>query len=162
MRLDKLTIKAQEAVSDALDVASQHGNPEIAPIHLLHALIGQKQGAVASILQRVGIAPEQVAAQAQKKIESLPHTSGAGAQPGIGTAGQRAFDEGWKVARELKDEYLSTEHIFLGILALGSDPAAQILSQAGVSKHAVLSALREVRGSQRVTDPNAEDQYDAL
>ena len=162
MRLDKLTIKAQEAVSDALDAASQRGNPEIAPLHLLHALVSQKQGAVASILQRVGVAPEQVLAQVEKKIEGLPRSSGAGAQPGIGSAGHKAFDEGWKVARSLKDEYLSTEHIFLGILALGGDPAGQILSQAGVTKDAVLEALREVRGSQRVTDPNAEAQYDAL
>jgi len=162
MRLDKLTIKAQEAVSEALDVASQRGNPEIAPLHLLHALVAQKQGAVASILQRIGVAPDQVLTQTEKKIESLPRASGGGAQPGIGSAGQRAFDEGWKVARGLKDEYLSTEHIFLGILALGGDAAGQILTQAGVTKDAVLAALREVRGSQRVTDPNAEDQYDAL
>jgi ATP-dependent Clp protease ATP-binding subunit ClpB len=162
MRLDKLTIKAQEAVSEALDVASQRGNPEIAPLHLLHALVAQKQGAVASILQRIGVAPDQVLGQVERKMEGLPRTSGAGSQPGIGSAGQRVFDEGWKVARGLKDEYLSTEHILLGILALGGDAAAQILTQAGVTKDAVLTALREVRGSQRVTDPNAEDQYEAL
>ena len=106
MHLDKLTIKAQEAVSEALDAASQRGNPEIAPLHLLHALVSQKQGAVASVLQRVGVAPEQVIAQAEKKIEGLPRSSGAGAQPGIGSAWQKVFDEGWKVARALKSEGL--------------------------------------------------------
>ena len=134
MRLDRLTIKAQEAVSEALNAASQYGNPEIAPLHLLYTLVSQKQGAVASILQRIGVAPDQVLAQVEKKIEGLPRTSGAGAQPGIGNAGQKAFDEGWKVARALKDEYLSTEHILLGILALGPDPAAQVLSQMGRSE----------------------------
>ena len=162
MRLDKLTIKSQEVVAESMDLASQHGNPEITPLHLLLALVGQKQGAVASILQRIGVGPEQVAAESERRIGSLPKTSGAAAQAGLGSAAQRALDEGWKVARGLKDEYLSTEHILLGILALGSDPAAQLLATAGVTKDAVLAALRDVRGSQRVTDPNAEEQYDAL
>jgi ATP-dependent Clp protease ATP-binding subunit ClpB len=161
MRLDKLTIKAQEAVAEAMDVASQRSNPEITPLHLLAALVGQKQGAVSSILQRIGIPPEQIVAEVDKKLETLPRASGA-AQAGLGSAAQRGLEEGWKIARSLKDEYLSTEHVFLGILALSSDPAGQILSQAGVTKDAVMTALREVRGSQRVTDPNAEEQYEAL
>ena len=163
MRLDKLTIKSQEALSVAMDAASQQGHAEIAPLHLLSALVSQDQGAVPSILQRIGIPPEQIKAQVEEKISDLPRVSGASTGgAGMGSAAQKALDEGWKVAHGLKDEYLSTEHILLGILALRSDPATEILTSNGVSQDAVLAALREVRGSQRVTDPNAEDQYDAL
>ncbi|MCH8204658.1 MAG: AAA family ATPase, partial [Candidatus Hydrogenedentes bacterium] len=163
MRLDKLTIKSQEALSVAMDAASQQGHAEIAPLHLLSALVSQEQGAVPSILQRIGIPPEQIKAQVEGKISDLPRVSGASSgEPGLGSAAQKVLDEGWQVADGLKDEYLSTEHILLGILALRSDPATEILTSNGVSQDAVLAALREVRGSQRVTDPNAEDQYDAL
>ena len=163
MRLDKLTIKSQEALSVAMDSAFQQGHAEIAPLHLLSALVSQEQGAVPSILQRIGIPPEQIKAQVEGKISDLPRVSGASSgEPGLGSAAQKVLDEGWQVADGLKDEYLSTEHILLGILALRSDPATEILTSNGVSQDAVLAALREVRGSQRVTDPNAEDQYDAL
>ena len=163
MRLDKLTIKSQEAVAEAMDAASQNGHAEITPLHLLAALVSQEQGAVPSILQRIGVAPEQIGAQVDEKVSTLPRTSGAATSgPGLGNAAQKALDEGWKIAHGLKDEYLSSEHILLGILALQSDPATKILTGNGVTEDAVLAAMRDVRGSQRVTDPNAEDQYDAL
>jgi ATP-dependent Clp protease ATP-binding subunit ClpB len=163
MRFDKLTIKAQEALSEAMDSASGRGNPEITTLHLLDALLGQERGVVSSILQRVGVHVEGLRAQVQERIKGLPHVSGgAGAQPSLGNQAQQALDAGWKVAQKLKDEYLSTEHILIGLLGLGNDPAADVLKQAGVTHDAVLHALKEVRGSQRVTDPNAEDTYEAL
>ena len=163
MRLDKLTIKSQEAVAEAMDAASEHGHAEITPLHLLAALVSQEQGAVPSILQRIGITPQQIRAQADEKLSSLPRISGAPTGgPGLGSAAHKALDEGWTIAHGLKDEYLSSEHILLGILALQSDPATEILTSNGVSQDAVLAAMRDVRGRQRVTDPNAEDQYDAL
>ncbi|MEK7793825.1 MAG: ATP-dependent chaperone ClpB [Candidatus Hydrogenedentota bacterium] len=161
MRLDKLTIKAQEALSEAMDSASQHGNPEIAPVHLLLSLIGQEQGAVPAVLQRLGVAGQTVHKTATQALAAMPRVSGGGS-PGLGRAAQKTLDEGWKFAQTLKDEYLSTEHILVGILALGSDPAAEILKKAGVTHDGLLSALREVRGNQRVTDPNAEATYDSL
>ncbi len=162
MRLDKLTIKAQEALSEAMDTASDRGNPEITTLHLLDALLGQERGVVSSILQRVGVHVEGLRAQVQERIKGLPHVSGSGGQPGLGNQAQQVLNAGWKVAQKLKDEYLSTEHILIGLLELRSDPAAEVLKHAGVTPDSVLHALKEVRGSQRVTDPNAEDTYEAL
>jgi ATP-dependent Clp protease ATP-binding subunit ClpB len=163
MRLDKLTIKAQEALSEAMDVASQHGHPEISSLHLLDALVSQEKGAVASILQRVGVSPEQIHSEVSARMASLPKISGAGAgQAGLSREAQQALDAGWKLAQGIKDEYLSTEHILYGMLDSRSDSAGRLLAELGVTKDAVLAALREVRGTQRVTDPNAEATYDAM
>ncbi|MFM1921941.1 MAG: ATPase with chaperone, ATP-binding subunit, partial [Candidatus Hydrogenedentota bacterium] len=161
MRLDKLTIKAQEALSEAMGLASDAGQPEIVGVHLLTALLAQEQGAVASIVQRVGVQPGTLAGETRRAMESLPRVSGGG-QPGLGREGQAILDGGWKIAQGLKDEYLSTEHILLGIIQEGKGRAAEILKRHGVSQDAVMKALKEVRGSQRVTDPNAETTYDAL
>ncbi|HOZ48515.1 MAG TPA: ATP-dependent chaperone ClpB [Candidatus Hydrogenedentes bacterium] len=163
MRFDKLTIKAQEALSAAMDRAASEGHSEIGTLHLLDALVKQEGGAVVSILQRLGMAAGQIAAELTRRMASLPRVSGAGlGNVALGTAAQRALDAGWKIAQDLHDEYLSTEHIFMGILDIRNDPAAEILAALGVTRDAVLSALREIRGTQRVTDPNAEQTYDAL
>ena len=131
-------------------------------MHLLHALATQEQGAVASILQRIGVPPAQVAAAAESALERMPRISGGGGgQPGLGRDANKALDDGWEKAQRLKDEYLSTEHILLGILDAGGD-ASQMLKALGVSVQAVLQALKDVRGTQRVTDPNAESTYEAL
>ena len=161
IRMDKLTIKAQEALAAALEFASEQGHPEINGLHLLRALVEQEQGAVASILQRIGVAPAQVAAMAQETLERAPRVSGTAAQPGLSRDANQALDAGWKQAQRLKDEYLSTEHILLGILDAGGD-AAQLLTSLGVAQQAVLAAMKEVRGTQRVSDPNAEATYEAL
>ena len=161
IRMDKLTIKAQEALAEALELASSKGHPEITGMHLLHALATQEQGAVASILQRIGVPPAQVAAAAESALERMPRISGGGGQPGLGRDANKALDDGWEKAQRLKDEYLSTEHILLGILDAGGD-ASKMLKSLGVSVQAVLQALKDVRGTQRVTDPNAESTYEAL
>ena len=161
IRMDKLTIKAQEALAAALEFASEQGHPEINGLHLLRALVEQEQGAVASILQRIGVAPAQVAAMAQETLERAPRVSGTAAQPGLSRDANQALDAGWKQAQRLKDEYLSTEHILLGILDAGGD-AAHLLTSLGVAQQAVLAAMKEVRGTQRVSDPNAEATYEAL
>jgi ATP-dependent Clp protease ATP-binding subunit ClpB len=162
MNFDKLTIKAQEALSEAMDLASKQGHPEIAPIHLLIALASQEQGAVQSILQRIGVQPTQLKQEAELKAAALPKVSGSTGQPGLSKTAYEAMDKGWKEAEALKDEYLSTEHVLLGIIEMKNTPAGTLLKGHGVTKDVVLSALQDVRGSQRVTDPNAEDQYDAI
>jgi len=159
--MDKLTIKAQEALAASLELASETGHPEISDVHLLRALIDQEQGAVASILQRIGVPPTQAVAAIDEALAKLPKVSGAIGQPGLGHAANQALDAGWKQAQRLKDEYLSTEHILLGILDAGG-AAAQLLKSLGVSSQAVLQAMKDVRGTQRVTDPNAESTYEAL
>ena len=160
-RMDKLTIKSQEILTEALERASEKGHPEITTLHLLDALVAQEQGSVGAILQRIGVEPGRVAASLARAYERLPKVSHGGAQPGLGREAQQALDAGWKIAQNLKDEYLSTEHILLGILDNGSD-AARLLKELGVTEAAVLQALKDVRGTQRVTDPNAEANYDAL
>jgi len=162
MRLDKLTIKAQEALSEAMDSATRHGHAEIASLHLLEALASQEKGAVAAILQRIGIAVEQVLAEIDTRMQGLPRVSGAAGQAGLSREAQQALEAGWKTAQALKDEYLSTEHMLLGILDGRNDSAGRILRELGVTAEAVLAALKEIRGTQRVTDPNAEATYDAL
>ena len=158
--MDRLTIKTQEMLEHALQEASEKGHPEINALHLLYALVNQEQGAVASILQRVGVRPEQVLFSVRQLLDKLPRVSGTG-QPGLSNDAQRILESSWKKAQDLKDEYLSTEHILLGLLDGGGEPA-RILKDAGITLQAVLQALKEVRGSQRVTDPNAESTYEAL
>ncbi|MBW7864361.1 MAG: ATP-dependent chaperone ClpB [Candidatus Hydrogenedentes bacterium] len=160
-RLDKLTIKSQEVLAEALEMAADKGHPEITGLHLLAALAGQEQGSVGAILQRIGVSPAQAGAEASQLLARTPRVSGAAGQPGLGREAQQALDAGWKSAQGLKDEYLSTEHILLGLLAAGGD-AARLLKGLGVTEAAVLQALKEVRGTQRVTDPNAESTYEAL
>ena len=160
-RMDKLTIKSQEILTGALERAAEKGHPEITNLHLLEALVTQEQGSVGAILQRIGVQHGRVTSALAHAYERLPKVSHGGQQPGLGREAQQALDAGWKVAQNLKDEYLSTEHILLGILENGSD-AARLLKEMGVTEAVVLQALKDVRGTQRVTDPNAESNYDAL
>jgi ATP-dependent Clp protease ATP-binding subunit ClpB len=162
MRLDKLTIKAQDALSEAMDLAAQRQHPEISSLHLLQALLDQEQGAVGSILQRLGVSKGQLAQSIERGLSQLPKVSGATGQAGLGNEANQVLEAGWKSAQNLKDEYLSTEHILLGMLEVRGSKAGEALKAVGVSTDAVLAALKDVRGTQRVTDPNAEATYDAL
>ena len=165
MRLDKLTIKAQEALAEAMDATSRQGNPEITSLHLLEAVVQQEKGAVASILQRLGVQAAQILSEVQLRIQELPRMSGGAAhQPVLGRDAQQVVDAGWKIAQSIRDEYLSTEHILIGMMDVRSGrlSAGNILAEYGITKDAVLAALKEIRGTQRVTDPNAEETYDAM
>ncbi len=163
MRLDKLTIKAQEALAHAQDQCDQLGHQEITPEHLLLALLEQKEGVVIPVLQKIGVDPGQVGSSLQEHINHLPRISGGMPQNVyISAALKRVLDDSWKEAQRLKDEYLSTEHLLLGIAKNKSLPAGKLLNDLGATEAAIMTALREVRGSQRVTDPHPEDKYQAL
>ena len=163
MRLDKLTIKAQEALAHAQDQCDQLGHQEITPEHLLFTLIEQKEGVVIPVLQKIGVDPGQVRSSLQEHINRLPRISGGMPQNvSISVALKRVLDDAWKEAQRLKDEYLSTEHLLLGIAKNKSLPAGKLLNDLGATEAAIMTALREVRGSQRVTDPHPEDKYQAL
>ena len=163
MRLDKLTIKAQEALSEAMDAATDRGNPEISSAHILHSLMNQEDGAVASILKRLGIRPGQLRDPIEAELNRAPRVSGQGAgQVGLSREAQEMLNAGWKAAQSLKDEYLSTEHLLIAMVEARDNRAGAILRAHGVTKDSLWAALKEVRGSKRVTDPNAEDTYDAL
>ncbi len=161
IRMDKLTIRAQEALSESLERASQQGHPEITGLHLLYALAAQEQGAIASILQRIGVPPAQVLGEVETALARIPRATGGLKQPGLSRDANEALEAGWARAQRLKDEYLSTEHILLGLIDAKGEAGA-LLRRLGVEQAPVLQALKDVRGTQRVTDPNAESTYDAL
>jgi ATP-dependent Clp protease ATP-binding subunit ClpB len=166
IRWDKFTIKAQEAIQQASDVASQHGNPEILPLHLLAALLRDEEGIVPPVLTKLGADPARLQAEVVDRIDGLPKVSGAAAQPQLSAAMQKILDQAFKEADKFKDEYVSTEHLLLAMASSDakdkSNQAGQILAAAGASYDAILKALTAVRGSQRVTDQNPEGKFQAL
>ncbi|MCE5197573.1 ATP-dependent chaperone ClpB [bacterium] len=161
MRLDKLTIKAQDAVQDAQHVAAENGQQQIEPEHLLLALLQQEGGIVAPILQKLGASPDTLVSHVQAEIDRLPKISGAVAGSQMGPHLQRVLQTAFEEAERLKDEYISTEHLLIGI-ASETGTASKLLATAGADRDAIYQAMVEVRGSQRVTDQNPEDKYQAL
>ncbi|MFP6582549.1 MAG: AAA family ATPase, partial [Candidatus Hydrogenedentota bacterium] len=162
MNFDKFTIKTQEVLSVALDTARTRNHAEVGPLHLLWAMLGQEQGAVVSVLQRIGVPLAQLASDVDQKLGTLPKVSGDGvSNASLSRQAHGLLDSAWKVATSMADEYLSTEHLLLAMLEEKGD-AADLLDAQGVTRDRTLEALQDVRGGQRVTDPNAEDQYDAL
>jgi ATP-dependent Clp protease ATP-binding subunit ClpB len=160
-RLDKLTVKAQEALQAAQELASRSGQQQIEPLHILWALIAQGDGVVPPLLEKLGVAPTTLASEAEKQIQRLPQISGVSDQylsKASNDVLQRAFDE----AQRLKDEYVSTEHILLAISTAERDPAAQLLVRHGASHDAILQAMASIRGSHRVTSQNPEATFRAL
>jgi ATP-dependent Clp protease ATP-binding subunit ClpB len=162
IRWEKLTVKAQEAVQRANNLASEHGNPELLPIHLLAALLEDKEGIVPPILEKIGIGPQAVLSDLYRDIEKLPKVSGESAQATLSNAANKLLEQAFKEASNFKDEYVSTEHLLLAITHLKQDAAAKILAQRGATYDAILKALTAVRGSQKVTDQNPEAKYQAL
>jgi ATP-dependent Clp protease ATP-binding subunit ClpB len=162
IRWDKFTVKAQEAVQRASELASEHGNPELLPVHLLAALVEDKEGIVTPVLEKIGIGPQGVLNDIYAQIEKLPKVSGAAAQPTMSSQVNQLLDRGFKEADTFKDEYVSTEHLLLATTALKRDPAQELLARHGATHDAILKALQAVRGSQKVTDQNPEAKYQAL
>jgi len=164
VRLDKLTIKAQEALQEAHQLAQQKGQQQIEPVHLLAALLQQEQGVVGPILDKLGVNCQAIHAKCLEAIDRLPKVSGATAfgQMYVSPELNDLLNVAWNEALRLKDEYLSTEHLLLAMLEKSDSSAGRILSGAGVKKDEVLRALQGIRGTQRVTDPNPENKYQAL
>src|ERR1700756_5236369 len=161
LRFDKLTVKAQEALQEAQDIAAKAGQQQIEPLHLLAALVGQQDGIVPPLLNRLGVRPETLEGEISAQISRLPKVSGVSQQHLSNTANdvlEAAFDE----AEKFKDEYVSTEHILLAIAARSKDPAGQLLARHGASRDALLQALAAVRGSHRVTSQTPESTFRAL
>src|SRR4030095_6649800 len=161
MRFDQLTIKAQEALQEAQRDARARGNAELTGDHLLHALLRQDDSVVVPVLQKLGASPEKLARDIEADLERQPKVSGASADAAVSRDLSRVFDRAFEVAREFGDEYVSTEHFLLALAEAGGDTARR-LGRAGVKKDDLLKALKEVRGSSRITDPNPEDKLQAL
>jgi len=162
MNFNKLTVKAQEAVAEAQNLARGAGNPEFTPEHLLLALLRQEGGIVAPILNKLGLNPGTIEAEVAAEVAKFSKVGGASAEPMIGNTLRRVFDAAFKSADDFKDEYVSTEHFLIGITEVKESTAAQILKRHGAVRDAVLKALQSVRGTQRVTDQNPEAKYQAL
>ncbi len=162
MRLDKLTIKAQEALAEAQNQAREHQNQAVSDVHLLKALVEQRDGVVRPVLEKLGVPLLPLESRVQQAVEKLPRVSGA--QPGAYMAPElvQVIEDAERRADTLKDEYTSTEHLLLALAASGRGPAFQILKDSAVTLDGLMRALKEVRGSARVTDPNPEDKYQAL
>src|SRR5579859_5762962 len=162
IRWDKFTVKAQEAVQRASQLAAEHGNPELLPLHLLAALLEDKEGIVPPVLEKIGIGPQAVLSGVYRELDRLPKVSGESAQPGLSNEVNKLLEQAFKEASNFKDEYVSTEHVLLAITHLKRDAAQQILAGSGATYDAILKALTVVRGSQKVTDQNPEAKYQAL
>lgn len=159
-RFDKLTTKAQGLVAEAQGLAATAGNPEIDPLHLLSAMLGESDGITRPLLKKINIEAEQIEKLLAAELTRLPSISG-GRQPQVSSLLQKVFDAAAQSAAKLKDEFVSTEHLLIGLTTADSK-ANQLLKLCGVGAEDVLKGMAQVRGSARVTDPNAESTYQAL
>lgn len=163
MRIDKFTIKSQEAVQEAQRLAEKKGNQELQPEHLLGALLSDEEGIALQILERIGLDTAALKKDVEGEIEKFPKVSGATplGQIYISQSLKDVFERALVEAEHLQDEYVSVEHLLVALLRKGG-PAAGLLGRYGVTVDGLLSAMQEIRGAQRVTDPNPEDKYQAL
>ncbi len=161
MRLDKFTVKAQEALQAAQSMADQHDHQAIEPEHLLVALLEQREGVVGPVLAKLGARPEAIQRELQAALGKLATVKGASGHY-LGERTRQALDRAQAEAERLKDEYVSTEHLLLALAQERDGATGRVLTANGVSAEAIYKALVEIRGTQRVTDPNPEEKYQAL
>jgi len=161
MRLDKFTIKSQELISQAQSLASRGQHQQIEPEHLLAAMTADKEGIAVSIFQKLGVSPDRISGDVTGLLERLPRVTGGG-EVYISQRSRSILESAFSQAEGMKDEYVSVEHILLALLGEKDSPGAKMLLENGVSAEGVLKVLKEVRGSQRITDPNPEEKYQAL
>jgi ATP-dependent Clp protease ATP-binding subunit ClpB len=161
MRWDQFTVMSQEAIQKAQARAEEMGHQEIRPEHLLASFLAQDENIVNAILAKIGAPAAQIRADVEAALERLPKVSGGG-ETALSPALRQVLDAARKEADKLKDEYVSTEHLFLAMLKDAKSEASRILRRNGVDEDAVLRALAAVRGSQRVTDPEPEGKYQVL
>src|SRR5437763_8414486 len=155
-RFDKLTLKSQEAVQRAQALAEERGHQQLEPRHLLAALLDPDQAVVRSLLGQLGVNPTQLQRAAEEGLNALPKVTGG--EPTIGPDLRKTFEAAAAEAERMKDEYVSVEHLLLGLTKIPSKAQA-LLGALGVGEKDVLKALQRVRGSNRVTDQNPEDKY---
>jgi ATP-dependent Clp protease ATP-binding subunit ClpB len=163
MQIDRYTVKSQEALERSQRIASERSHQELQPEHLLAALLEDREGTVMAVLSKLGVARDPMVAQVEQALERMPRVSGGGGSIYLGSGLRAVLERAESAASQLKDEYTSVEHL---LLALASDanpgPSKGILEKAGVTSEAVLKALTNIRGGQRVTDQSPEDKYQAL
>ncbi len=161
-RFDKLTVKSQEAVQQAQSEAENKGHQQLLPLHLLKSLLIEEQGIVRPLLQKIGVKIPQLEAMVDGELNRLPKVSGGGTgQVAASREVMQVFDAATQAADQMKDQFVSTEHLLLGLTKV-DDAAKRLLSLNAIEEKDILNALRTVRGSQQVTDQSPEDKYQAL
>jgi ATP-dependent Clp protease ATP-binding subunit ClpB len=161
MRLDKFTVKAQEALQAAQSLADQRDHQAVEPEHLLAALVQQREGVVGPLLGKLGARPEAIQRQLDAELDRIPKVRGGSGQY-LGERLRAALERAQTEAERLRDEYVSTEHVLIALAQDRDGAAGKILAASGVTAEAIYKALVEVRGTQRVTDQNPEEKYQAL
>lgn len=161
MRWDQMTIKTKEALMEAKQEAERRGQPEIAPEHVILALLQQHNGLAPSLLRKAGASPERLVSQLSQKVDQAPRSSSA-AEAVLSRQTRELFDLAAREAERFKDDYVSTEHVLLASCVKKLGDASEALQDEGVTYDRLLHALTEVRGSHRVEDENAEEKYQAL
>ncbi len=161
MRLDNFTIKAQEAIQEAQQFAQSKNHQQIDSLHLLVCLLKQQHGVVVPIMKKLGVNNDEILAKTQKALESLPQVTGAQEQY-VSNELNGVFSKATIEAGRLKDEYVSTEHLLIALADSKQSSVGKILLESGVKKAEIFSALKGIRGSQRVVDQNPEEKYQAL
>jgi ATP-dependent Clp protease ATP-binding subunit ClpB len=162
IRWEKLTVKSQQAMEQAQARATELGNPEVLPVHLLLALIEDREGVIPSVLGKIGVPAERLETELHQIEEKLPRVAGAATQPGVSQALNKVLDQAFREAQNFKDEYVSTEHLLLGVAHGKNEASREALVALGATHEAILKALTAVRGTQRVTDQNPEGKFQAL
>ena len=160
MRFERFTIRGQEAVQEAVGIAEKNQNQQVEPEHLLAAMLDQKEGVVKPILGKIGANAQAILAELQSVIDKYPHVSGG--QQYFSSRTNTIFQEAQKIAEKMQDEYLSTEHLLLAIAAEKDGDAGRILRSNGISKEDLEKVVTDMRGGSRITDPNAEENFQAL
>ena len=161
MNIEKFTEKAQQALAQAQSSLGRFEHAELDAEHILLALLEQEEGLVPQVLKKAGVEPQHVLEHVRAALNERPKVSGAG-QPHLSARANKVLVEAEKEAKKFKDEYVSTEHLLLGIVDLKDGETARIFKTFGLDRSKVLAALKEIRGNQRVTDPSAEQQYQPL
>jgi len=160
---NKLTTKSQEAIQSATEIASNYSNQLIEPEHLFAALVQNSENIVPSILQKLGMNKDYIQIKVGEMLEKLPKVTGSGfGNQGVSRDLTQVLEMSAKEAENLKDEYVSTEHLLLGLADYKKNPVAALLSSNGATKNEILKALKDIRGTQRVTGQNPEDTYQSL
>jgi len=163
MRFDKFTIKSQELIQNSQALASRYNHQQIEPEHLLAAMLGEREGIAGTMLRKLGVSPDEISREINIAVEKLPKVSGGGiAEAYLSPRAKAVLEAAFGEATKMKDEYVSIEHIFLTIAEEKQGAAAGILVRAGVTRDSILKVLLEIRGTQRITDPNPEEKYQAL
>ena len=163
MRFDKFTIKSQELVQNSQALASQRRHQQIEPEHMLAAMLQEAQGIAGAILRKLGAAPDAIAREVESALDQLPQISSGGiGEVYLSPRSKSVLETAFSEATKMKDEYVSIEHILMVIADEKQGEAAAILARAGVGRDSILKALLEIRGTQRITDPNPEEKYQAL